>query len=135
MDGKKAERALRARFRAASNAEDARWQKAYMKSALSFHGVSSAEVRVAARELLRAGGGLDGDTLRAVVDHLSRSAWFDVRSVGLVMLERRVKELGPKDLPWLVELVRRGGCWAHVDGLATTTSACAAPRSSRRSGS
>src|SRR5580692_5195802 len=123
MDGKKAERALRARFRAAGNPEDARWQKAYMKSALSFHGVRSAEIRDAARDLLSADrgadGGLDGDSLRAVVDHLSRSTWFDVRSVGLVMLERQVKELGTRDLPWLVELVRRGGCWAHVDGLAT----------------
>jgi 3-methyladenine DNA glycosylase AlkD len=119
MDGPKAERALRKRFRAAGSAEDAGWQKAYMKSALAFHGVSSAEMREAAREVLGADGGMEGAMVRAVVDHLSRSAWFDVRSVGLAMLERQAKTLGPADLPWLIELVRRGGCWAHVDGLAT----------------
>jgi len=118
IDGKKAERALRARFRAAGDAEDARSQKAYMKSALGFHGVSAAEVRSAARDLLR-GGELDRDGMIAVVDRLSRSAWFDVRSVGLVMLEREVSSLVSADLPWLIELVRRGGSWGHVDLLAT----------------
>ncbi|HEY6461647.1 MAG TPA: DNA alkylation repair protein [Polyangiaceae bacterium] len=119
MNGPQAERFLRARFRAAGSAEDARWQKAYMKSALDFHGVSSAEVRDAARALLGTDGGLDGASMRAIVDYLSRSGWFDVRSAGLAMLERQAKSLGPGDLPWLIDLVRRGGCWAHVDGLAT----------------
>jgi 3-methyladenine DNA glycosylase AlkD len=119
VNGPQAERFLCARFRAAGSAEDARWQKAYMKSALDFHGVSSADVREAARVLLAADGDLDGAAMRAIVDHLSKSGWFDVRSTGLAMLERQAKSLGPGDLPWLIDLVRRGGCWAHVDGLAT----------------
>jgi 3-methyladenine DNA glycosylase AlkD len=116
--GEKAERSLRARFRKVGSAEDARWQKAYMKSALDFHGVSTAEVRGAARDLLQTSEP-DHNGIVTLVDHLFSSSWFDVRSVGLVMLEREVRSLGPTDLPWLIELVRRGGCWAHVDLVAT----------------
>jgi 3-methyladenine DNA glycosylase AlkD len=116
--GEKAERSLHARFRAVGSAEDARRQKAYMKSALDFHGVSTAEVRGAARDLHDASEP-DHDGIVALVDHLFSSSWFDVRSVGLVMLEREARSLRPADLPWLIELVRRGGCWAHVDLLAT----------------
>jgi 3-methyladenine DNA glycosylase AlkD len=117
--GKKAERTLHLRFRAAGSVEDARWQKAYMKSALDFHGVSSAEIRGAARDLLHLHQGLDHEALLELVEHLSTSKWFDIRSVGHVMLERNVRRLGPDDLPRLIDLVRRGGCWAHVDLLAT----------------
>jgi 3-methyladenine DNA glycosylase AlkD len=102
-----------------------------MKSALSFHGVSSAEVRSAAKDLLGARGDLDHDALVALVDHLFSRTWFDVRSVGLVMLERRVSSLGTSDLPWLVDLVRRGGCWAHVDLIATNLVGAVVARDSK----
>jgi 3-methyladenine DNA glycosylase AlkD len=120
IDGKKAERTLRARFRAVGSIADANWQKAYMKSALTFHGVRSAEIGSAARDLLATNADLDHDGLVTLVDHLFSSPWFDIRSVGLAMLDRKVKELKPSDLAWLIELVRRGACWAHVDPLATS---------------
>lgn len=119
IDGKKAEKLLVTRFGSAGTADAADWQKAYMKSALDFHGVSSAEVRGAARELLADHPDLGHDGIVRVVDHLMASSWFDIRSTGVAILERVPKKLLATDLPWLVELVRRGACWAHVDGLAT----------------
>jgi 3-methyladenine DNA glycosylase AlkD len=117
MDGKKAERTLHLRFRSSGDADDAGWQKAYMKSRLDFHGVSTEVIRTAAKDL--SGKGLGHDTLVSTVETLFSSRWFDIRSVGVVMLEREVGSLGPNDLPWLIDLVRRGGCWGHNDLLGT----------------
>ena len=119
VDAKRAETWLKKRFRENAEPESATWQKAYMKSALDFHGVSSEIVRTAARDFLAEHPKIDHDALVAVVDGLFASRFFDVRSAAVVMLERKVKLLGADDLPWLVELVHRGGCWAHVDTLAT----------------
>lgn len=116
---KSAESHVRARFGSLGDETRAAAQKAYMKSVLRFHGVTSADVRDAARELLRDDPDLDHDGLVALADALFSSEWFDVRSVGGVLLERKRKLLGPDDLPWLLELVRRCRCWAHVDALAT----------------
>ncbi|MFO0552795.1 MAG: DNA alkylation repair protein [Polyangiaceae bacterium] len=113
------EREIRTRFAAVADAESAASQRAYMKSALSFHGVSTAEMRAAGRAALEAHA-LDHDGLVAVVDGLFDSEWFDVRSAGLAMLERKVRLLGGSDLPFLIGLVRRAGCWAHVDWIATS---------------
>jgi len=118
-EAKRAEAWLKKRFRDHADTESAVWQKAYMKSALEFHGVSSEIVRTAARDFLGEHPKLDHDALVSVVDGLFASRFFDVRSAGVVMLERKVKLLDAEDLPWLVDLVHRGACWAHVDSLAT----------------
>jgi 3-methyladenine DNA glycosylase AlkD len=38
----------------------------------------------------------------------------------VVLLERKLPLLEERDAEWLVTLVRKSGCWAHVDYLATT---------------
>lgn len=107
---------LRARFSAEGDPSSAVSQKAYMKSALSFHGVTMATVRAAGKELC---SGLDHTAMIALAEGLTSSAWFDVRSVGIAVLERKARELESADIDWLIALVRRTRCWAHVDGIAT----------------
>src|SRR5258705_8690417 len=57
--------------------------------------------------------------LRAIVDALFATREFDLRSVAIALLERRGGLLDEDDAPWLVELARRGACWAHVDYVVT----------------
>lgn len=112
-------RFFRRRFRALGQPARAAGQKAYMKSALRFHGVTAAEVRAAARDFCAAHRGLSHDDLVAIVDALFATDWFDLRSAGIELLDKQRAHLDAADLAWLLGLVRRGACWAHVDYLAT----------------
>ncbi len=109
---------FRKRFRAAGSAERARYEKAYMKSALAFHGVDMATVRGAAAEFARAHA-LDHDGLVDAVEALYATDWFDLRSAAIGVLERKRALVGGDDATWLISLVRRSACWAHVDWIAT----------------
>ena len=109
---------FRKRFRDAGDADDAVAQKAYMKSALAFHGVDAATVRAACADYARAHA-LEHDALVATVDALFATDWFDLRSAAIGLLERRRKFVGIDDAAWLIALVRAAHCWAHVDWIAT----------------
>jgi 3-methyladenine DNA glycosylase AlkD len=120
--GEGAVTSFRKRFRAEGRAERAAQEKRYMKSDLSFHGVDMAAIRRGTATFLReheaAHGPIDRDALVGIVSALFATEWFDLRSAGIDLLERRVKLLGERDLPWLLSLVRRSPYWAHVDWLA-----------------
>src|SRR5689334_4605484 len=109
---------FRKRFRAAGSPERAKSEKAYMKSALDFHGVDAATVRAACAEYVEAHA-LDHDALVAAVDALYATGWFDLHSAAIGILERKRKLVATGDAEWLIALVRRSACWAHVDWLAT----------------
>ena len=113
-----AEAFFRSRFEAEGDPKSAASQRAYMKSALEFHGVGNAVVRRTAKDY--ALGRLeDLAELQSTVDALMESRFFDVRLGALALVERKAKWLGRAELPWLITLVRRGGCWAMVDWVAT----------------
>jgi 3-methyladenine DNA glycosylase AlkD len=107
---------LRRRFRAAGTPERARFEKAYLKSDLQFHGVTVPLVRAAAAEIAR--GELDRAELRALVDGLYATPFHDLRSAAVAVLERKQALLGARDLPWLIGLARTSAGWAQVDWLA-----------------
>jgi 3-methyladenine DNA glycosylase AlkD len=105
-------------FRKQGTKARANAEKAYMKSALNFHGVTMPQIRRTAADWLRAHGELDRAGLRQIVDELYASDWFDLRSAAVVLLEKRAALLAASDADWLMGLVRRSGCWAHVDSLS-----------------
>src|SRR5262245_42874631 len=91
-----------------------------MKSTLKFHGVEAAVVRAACAEFVKAHKeALDHDGLVGAVDALYATDWFDLHSAAVGVLERKRKLVGEDDADWLIGLVRRSACWAHVDWLAT----------------
>jgi len=109
---------FRKRFAAAGKPERAKYERAYMKSALEFHGVDAAAIRSACAEFVKAHA-LDHDGLVGVVDALYATDWFDLHSAAVGVLERKRKLVGTGDAAWLIGLVRASACWAHVDWLAT----------------
>jgi 3-methyladenine DNA glycosylase AlkD len=109
---------FRKRFTAEGNAESAKWQRAYMKSALRFHGVSNAQLRKAAADYIKLRD-LDHDDLKGVVEELYATDWFDLWHAAIALVERKQKLITRDDAEWLISLVRRSACWAHVDWLAT----------------
>lgn len=110
-----------ARYRAQGNKARAEAEKRYLKSALSFHGVSLPIVRRAAADFLRGReheAPLTREELIEIVDALYATDFHDLRSTAIDLLERRRALLRPADVPWLVELAQRDPGWAHLDWLA-----------------
>jgi 3-methyladenine DNA glycosylase AlkD len=107
-------------FRSIGTQDRARQEKAYLKSALRFHGVTLPELRRAVREYDRAHPDLVRARLVSIVDALYATDYHDLRSAGIGLLERRTDLLTPRDVRWLVGLVRRSANWAHVDWLAAS---------------
>jgi 3-methyladenine DNA glycosylase AlkD len=118
MNAASAVRHFRASFRALGSPARAVSEKAYMKSELQFHGVSAPQLRALCVTFCKENE-LDAASLRAIVDALFATDWFDLRSMGIALLERKRALLVARDAPWLIGLVRASGCWAHVDFLAT----------------
>jgi 3-methyladenine DNA glycosylase AlkD len=109
---------FRSRFKAAGKPERATYERAYMKSALKFHGVDAAAIRGACAAFVKEHP-LDHDAVVGVVDALYATDWFDLHSAAVGVLERKRKLIGIDDAAWLIGLVRASACWAHVDWLAT----------------
>lgn len=107
------------RFRELGSPARAASERAYMKSELRFHGVDARTLRGECAAWCKAHGDLDREALVGAVDALFATDWFDLRSAAIALLEKRRRLLLPADAPWLVELARRGACWAHVDFLVT----------------
>jgi 3-methyladenine DNA glycosylase AlkD len=89
-----------------------------MKSDLRFYGVTAPQLRATCAAFCKETP-LDAHSLRTIVDALFATDWFDLRSMGIALLERKHSLLAARDAPWLIDLVRASGCWAHVDYLAT----------------
>jgi 3-methyladenine DNA glycosylase AlkD len=111
--------AFHRRFAALGSRERAAGEKSYLKSALRFHGVTVPQVRQAAADFCRRHPTLPPAGLRDLARALFASAFHDVRSLAIALLERRNDLLAARDLPWLITCVRSTANWAHVDWLAT----------------
>lgn len=107
------------RFRELGTARRADGAKAYMKSALRFHGVDAAQLRAECAAFCNANPDLGHDQLIACATALFATDAFDLRSAAIALLERKLALLQAFDVAWLGELARAGACWAHVDFLAT----------------
>jgi 3-methyladenine DNA glycosylase AlkD len=110
---------FKSRFKAEGKPERAAFEQRYMKTTLNFHGVDAKSLRNAARDYCAAVP-LDREPLIATVEELYATDWFDLRSAGIGLLERKRALLTRDDAEWLISLVRRSGYWAHVDWLATS---------------
>jgi 3-methyladenine DNA glycosylase AlkD len=110
-------------LRRRGNAERAEGAKAYLKIDLRFLGVDAAGIRATAREVCERNSDMGHDDIVAVVRALWDIPCFDMRAVGVGLLERRPDLLGPADLDLLEGLLRRSKTWALVDWLSTKVTA------------
>jgi len=115
--------AARAALTARGSPERAAGAKAYLKSELDFLGVDAGGLRAAARELLEHHPELDHDQLVVLVRALWDEPVFDLRALGVALLERRHRGLGADDLELVEALLRSSGTWALVDWICTKVAA------------
>ena len=118
----------RAALAARGSPERAAGAKAYLKSELEFLGVDAGGLRATAREIVQRHPELDHDQLTALVRALWEEPVFELRALGVALLERRPDLLGAHDLGLIEELLRRSGTWALVDWICTKVAAPIVPR-------
>lgn len=107
--------AVMSRVRARADPARAQKEKAYLKSALHFHGLTLPTLHRIEREIEDL---VEEGQLRAVVQRLWAEPVHEPRVVAVELLERRARELGPDDLVWIEALLRDCHTWAYVDALA-----------------
>ncbi|PWB71546.1 MAG: DNA alkylation repair protein [Holophagae bacterium] len=116
-------RAARAALAARGSPDRAAGAKAYLKSELEFLGVDAGGLRATAREIVDRHRELDHDQLTALVRALWEEPVFELKALGVALLELRPGLLGADDLGLIEELVRRSGTWALVDWICTKVAA------------
>lgn len=114
---------IEAALRRRGTQERAAGAKAYLKSELDFHGVDARGIRDTAREVFNRNPELDHDSVVALVRSLWVTDVFDLRAVGVALLERCPELLDVDDLGLVEELLRHSGTWALVDWICTKVAA------------
>ena len=109
---------FRHRLSSVGKPERARTEKAYLKSDLRFYGAGMPEIRRAVADFAREHPALERAELRAIAEACYASDVHELRSAAIGLLQRRRALLDGRDLPWLIDLVRRSNTWAYVDWLA-----------------
>lgn len=114
--------ALLEELSAAANPERALGQRAYMKSAMSFYGVTVPEVRRIVSTLVRERPFMDADAWQAtLLDIWRRAAQREERYAAVEILNhaRYRRWLTPSAFPTIEELVVTGAWWDFVDAIAS----------------
>ena len=114
---------FRRAFRAEASPSRARGQKAYLKSPLRFHGITTPCLRRVVGDFVRTHRDLPRRDVLALVRALWETDFHDLRWTGVALLERYVDRLTAADLAYVERLLVRSCTWDHVDWLSTKVSA------------
>jgi len=103
---------------AAGSPQRAAGEQRYLRSKLTFRGVSVPVMRRLARVWLRAHPDIPRRRLVAIARGAWRGEVHEVRSIAVEILVARADQLEDADLALLEWMLRRAGTWAHVDVIA-----------------
>lgn len=117
-------------LRAASTAERAERERAYLKSELEHYGTTVPQTRAVVRSAVR-GARLDHDTVIATAEALWAAPVHERRAAAAELLVRFVGTLDADDAPFLERLLRESRTWALVDPIAGSVVGAVAERDSR----
>src|SRR2546426_4060812 len=109
---------FRRQLRSGGTSVRATHDKTYLKSDLCFWGADLPAIRAAVREYCRAHPHLTRAELREIAEALYGTDVHEQRASAIGVLECHRESLVSRDLPWLIELVRRSKSWAYVDWIA-----------------
>lgn len=112
-------RALDTEFRKWGSVRRAEGSRAYLKSDLQFHGVTSADLTRIVVAFDAARPEMPTAQRLALVRALWKTPTHELRSAGIALLARHQDELRAKDMPLLEQLLRASRSWAYVDWLCT----------------
>lgn len=96
--------------------------RAYMRDQFDFLGVGTPQRRLAAEPLLKQLKGIGADNLLQYARELWELPQREYQYVAIDLLDMHSKELGPLDIPALIELAQNKSWWDTVDALASVIS-------------
>jgi 3-methyladenine DNA glycosylase AlkD len=105
-------------FRKIGTIERATQEKRYLKSSLKHFGVPVPDIRKAAGKFKKANRDLSREDMLDLVDILWNSEWYELKSLGIALLELYRVLLTARDMDLLEGMLDRCETWAHVDWIA-----------------
>lgn len=108
-------RAVRAALTPLADAKRAAGARAYMRNQFECLGVSTPARRAAVAPLIRALKPAEAAEVRSAVEALWACAEREYAYVACDLLARHQAVLSVADVPWLLDLARRGAWWDTVD--------------------
>ncbi|MDQ5815561.1 MAG: DNA alkylation repair protein [Actinomycetota bacterium] len=109
---------MEAGLRAMGTAERAAGEKKYLKSELDFLGATVGDTRRVVHAFSKEHPGLSHDELVDLVEGLWDSPVFERKMAAVMLLQKRVDQLGVEDLRVAEHFIRTSKTWALVDPLA-----------------
>jgi 3-methyladenine DNA glycosylase AlkD len=95
------------------------FHKAYHKSSKKFYGLRSAGLTDVFRSVFPKSNTIPKEEVMLLARELWESEWFEEQAIGIMLLERYVKEFTPTDLPYFKRIVGECEGWAMLDWIST----------------
>jgi 3-methyladenine DNA glycosylase AlkD len=93
-------------------------EKAYLKSAQEFYGVTVPILRTIAKAWLKAHKSASMTEIAELAGQLWDTGWHEERSLAAMLLEYRSRDLGPQQMPLIERMIHEATTWAHLDAIA-----------------
>lgn len=106
------------RFRSEADAANAKAMAAYMKDHFPFFGIKTPQRRALMKEHFALHGTPALDELPGIVRSAFAYPEREMHQVGVDLLIKFAKQLGPEHLPFVEEIIRSKSWWDSVDAIA-----------------
>jgi len=101
-----------------ANPERAKGEKKYLKSPWKFYGVDMDTRRKIVHEWLATNRKASMDEIANLAEKLWNSQWHEEKSLAIMLLAARKKELGPGRMPLLEKMINEATGWDHLDEIS-----------------
>ena len=110
---------VRTLFAKKADSDHAAFHKAYHKSSKKFYGLRAVGLSEVFKSVFPKSNKLPKEEAMLLARELWESDWFEEQAIGIMLLERYVKEFTPADLPYLKKIVGECEGWAMLDWIST----------------
>lgn len=119
MDADHERKALIKQLRQRADPKRAAGEKAYLKSPQQFHGVNMPGLRTISKAWHKSHKNEPIAAIAQVSAILWDSDWHEERSLAILILEHRQKDLTRQQMPLIEKMIHEAVGWAHLDAIAT----------------
>lgn len=110
---------LKTKYELNGNAERAGWQKAYLRNQFEFYGVSSPELKIISKEVLREAGVPSPDEVAPLIYELWALPQREYQYFGMFLVEKIIKKTDKDFISVLEFMIVNKSWWDTVDMIAT----------------
>lgn len=109
---------FRDRLKKAGDSKLAEGEKKYLKSPWKFYGVNTPTKREIVKSWFRHNPGIPLKNIIPLIKKLWSSPWHEEKTMAIMLLDQRKKELEISQFPLIEQLVQESTGWDHLDEIA-----------------